>query len=127
MERPEEIKVEEEALEKDITSEQEEVAGNKPEVEEGKTETTEEHPVVPEGTVEAETKPEEGELEQAPKEESEAPVDDNGNKDNKEEDKVDEPETVEEEEENPTEPDKATEPKRNLKLNRKKFLRNKPT
>lgn len=110
MERPEEIKVEEEALEKDIIPEQEEVAGNKPEVEEGKTETTEEHSVVPEGTAETETKPEVEELEQAPKEESEAPVDDNGNKDNKEEDKVDEPETVEEKEENPTEPDKATEP-----------------
>lgn len=110
MERPEEIKVEEEALEKDIIPEQEEVAGNKPEVEEGKTETTEEHSVVPEGTAETETKPEVEELEQAPKEESEAPVDDNGNKDNKEEDKVDGPETVEEKEENPTEPDKATEP-----------------
>lgn len=102
MEKPEEIKVEEETLEKDIVPEQEEVVENEPETEEGKTE---EHL---EG---AETDSEGEELEKEPKEETSNINGHNDNKDDKEENKPEEPETVEEgkEEEKPAEPAKATE------------------
>lgn len=103
MEKPEEIKIEEETLEKDIMPEQEEVAENEPE--------TEEHLKVPEGTVEAETDSEGEELEKEPKEETSNINGDNDNKDDEEENKPEEPETVEEgkKEEKPAETDKATE------------------
>lgn len=103
MEKPEEIKVEEEKLlEQDVVSvpnetPEEEVVKSEPEAEENKAEEIEEHPAVPE------TKPEGEELEQEPKEESSNPVDDNDNKNDETKDKA---ETVEEEK--VTQPDKAT-------------------
>lgn len=105
MEKPEEIKVEEETLEKDIMPEQEEVTENEPEAKEGKTEETEEHF---EG---AETDSEGEELEKEPKEETSNINGDNDNKDDEAESKPEEPEKVEEEkeEEKPAEPDKVTE------------------
>lgn len=108
MEKPEEIKVEEEKLlEQDVESvpnetPEEEVAKSEPETEENKTEAIEEHPAV------SEAKPEGGELEQESKEEGSNPVDDNDNKNDKTKDKTDETGTVEEE--NPTQSDKTTEP-----------------
>ncbi len=108
MEKPEEIKVEEEKLlEQDVASGlnetlEEEVTKSEPETEENKTEAIEEHPAVPE------TKPEGEELEQESKEEGSNPVNDNDNKNDETKDKTDEDGTVEEE--NPTQPDKTTEP-----------------
>lgn len=106
MERPEEIKVEEDKLlEQDAVSvpnetPEEEVVKNEPEAEEDKTEANEEHPAVPE------TKPEGEELEQESKEEGSNPVDDNDNKNDETKDKTDEVGTVEEEK--ATEPEEAT-------------------
>lgn len=110
MEKPEEIKVEEEKLlEQDVesvpneTSEDEGVK-SEPEVEENKTETIEEHPAVPEA------KPEGEELEQESKKEGSNPTDDNDNKDDKTKDKTDETGTVEEKEEKTVKPEEATQP-----------------
>lgn len=114
MEKPEEIKVEEEKLlEQDVVSvpnetPEEEVVKSEPEAKEDKIETVEENPAVPEA------KPEGEELEQESKEEGSNSVDNNDNKDDKTKDKADETGTVEEEKTTPadktTEPDKATEP-----------------
>lgn len=108
MEKPEEIKVEEEKLlEQDVMSvpketPEEEVAKSEPETEENKTEAIEEHPAVPEA------KPEGEELEQETKEEGSNPIDDNDNKNDETKDKTDE--TGIAEEGKTTEPDKGTEP-----------------
>ena len=115
MEKPEEIKVEEEKLlEQDVESvpnetPEEEVTKSEPETEENKTEAIEEHPAVPEA------KPEGEKLEQESKEEGSNPVNDNDNKNDETKDKTDEARTVEEKEETvkpeeATQPDKATEP-----------------
>lgn len=113
MEKPEEIKVEEEKLlEQDVTSvpnetPEEEVVKSEPEAKEDKIEAVEENPAVPEA------KPEGEELEQESKEEGSNPVDDNDNKDDKTKDEANEAETVEEEkatDHNETaEPDKEAE------------------
>lgn len=105
MEKPEEIKVEEEKLlEQDVESvpdetPEEEVVKSEPEAKEDKIEAVKENPAVPEA------KPEGEELEQESKEESSNPVDDN---DNKNDEAKDEAGTVEEEK--ATQPDKATDP-----------------
>lgn len=114
MEKPEEIKVEEEKLlEQDVESvsneaPEEEVTKSEPETEENKTETIEEHPTVPEA------KPEGEELEQESKEEASNPADDNDNKNDETKDKTDETGAVEDEKITPsdktTESDKAAEP-----------------
>lgn len=113
MEKPEEIKVEEEKLlEQDVTSvpnetPEEEVVKSEPEAKEDKIETVEENPAVPEA------KPEGEELEQESKEEGSNPVGDDDNKDDKTKDEADEAGTVEEEKS--TQPDKATEPDKEAK------------
>lgn len=115
MEKPEEIKVEEEKLlEQDVESvpnetPEEEVTKSEPEAKEDKIEAVEENPAVPEA------KPEGEELEQESKEEGSNPVNDNDNKNDETKDKTDEARTVEEKEETvkpeeATQPDKATEP-----------------
>lgn len=114
MEKPEEIKVEEEKLlEQDVESvpnetPEEEVTKSEPETEENKVETVEEHPTVPEA------KPEGEELEQESKEEGSNPADDNDNKNGETKDKTDEAGAVEDEKTTPsdktTESDKAAEP-----------------
>ena len=126
MEKPEEIKVEEEKLlEQDVTSvpnetPEEEVTKSEPETEENKTEAIEEHPAVPEA------KPEGEELEQESKEEGSNPVDDNDNKDDKTKGGTDEAGTVEEkeektaEQEEETQPDKATESEQEEKFEEEK-------
>ena len=97
MEKPEEIKVEEEKLlEQDVVpvpneTPEEEVVKSEPEAEEDKIEAVEENPAVPEA------KPEGEELEQESKEEGSNPTDDNDNKNDKTKDEPDEAETVEEE------------------------------
>lgn len=108
MEKPEEIKVEEEKLlEQDVMSvpdeaPEEEVAKSEPETEENKTEAIEEHPAVPEA------KPEGEELEQESKEEGSSPVDDNDNKNDETKDKTDETGIVGEEK--VTDPNETAEP-----------------
>lgn len=116
MEKPEEIKVEEEKLlEQDVESvpdeaPEEEIVKSEPEAKEDKIETVEENPAVPEA------KPEGEELEQESKEEGSNPTDDNDNKDDKTKDETNEAGTIEEKEEKTaereeeTQPDKATEP-----------------
>jgi hypothetical protein len=107
MEKPEEIKVEEEKLlEQDVMSvpneiPEEEVTKSEPEAEENKTEAIEEHPAVPEA------KPEGEELEQESKEEGSSPVDDNDNKNDETKDKTDETGIVGEEK--ATDPNETTE------------------
>lgn len=113
MEKPEEIKVEEEKLlEQDVVSvpnetPKEEVVKSEPETKEDKIEAVEENPEVPEA------KPEGEELEQESKEEDSNPADDNDNKDDKTKDEAEETGTVKEEKStdlNETaEPDKETE------------------
>lgn len=108
MEKPEEIKVEEEKLlEQDVASvpnetPKEEVTKSEPETEENKTEAIEEHPAVPEA------KPKGEELEQESKEEGSNPIDDNDNKNDETKDKTDDAGTVEEEKS--TDPNETTEP-----------------
>lgn len=108
MEKPEEIKAEEEKLlEQDVESvlnetPEEEVTKSETETEENKTEAIEEHPAVPEA------KPEGEELEQESKEEGSNPIDDNDNKNDETKDKTDEAGTVEEEKS--TDPNETTEP-----------------
>lgn len=119
MEKPEEIKVEEEKLlEKDVVSVPDETPGeevvkNEPEAEENKAEEIEEHPEAPEA------KPKGEELEQESKEESSNPVEDN---DNKNDETKDEAGTVEEEKatqsDKTTEPDKATDPDETVEPNK---------
>lgn len=116
MEKPEEIKVEEEKLlEQNVESvpneaPEEEVVESEPEAKEDKIEAVEENPEV------LEAKPEGEELEQESKEEGSNPVDDNDNKDDKTKDEANEAGTIEEkeektvEQEEETQPDKATEP-----------------
>lgn len=110
MEKPEEIKVEEEKLsEQDVEfvpgeTPEEEVVKSEPEAKEDKIETVEENLAVPEA------KPEGEELEQESKEEGSNPVDDN---DNKNDEAKDEAGTVEEEK--ATQPAKATEPDKEAK------------
>lgn len=104
MEKPEEIKVEEETLEKDIMPEQEEVAENEPEAKEDKVETTEEP------LKETEANPEGKELKQKSEEESDASDGDNDKKNDEtkgESDEVIEPETKEDK---VTETDEVVEP-----------------
>lgn len=113
MEKPEEIKVEEEKLlEQDVESvsnetPEEEVTKSEPETEENKTETIEEHPAVPEA------KPEREELEQESKEEGSNPIDDNDNKNDETKDKTDEAGAVEEEKS--TDSNEMTEPDKEAK------------
>lgn len=126
MEKPEEIKVEEEKLlEQDVESvpvetPEEEVTKSEPETEENKPEAIEEHPAVPEAEPEGEG------LEQESKEEGSNPVDDNDNKDDKTKDGTDEAGTVEEKEEKTAEqeeepqPDKATESEQEEKFEEEK-------
>ena len=126
MEKPEEIKVEEEKLlEQDVDSvpdetPEEEVVKSEPEAEEDKIEAVEENPAVPEA------KPEGEELEQESKKEGSNPVDDNDNKDDKTKDGTDEAGTVEEkeektaEQEEETQPDKATESEQEEKFEEEK-------
>lgn len=110
MEKPEEIKVEEEKLlEQDVESSpnetpEEEVTKSEPEAKEDKIEAIEEHPAVPEA------KPEGEELEQESKEEGSNPTDDNDNKDDKTKDETNEAGTVEEKEEKTVKPEEATQP-----------------
>ena len=121
MEKPEEIKVEEEKLlEQDVESvpgetPEEEVVKSEPEAKEDKIEAVEENPAGPE------TKPEGEELEQESKEEGSNPADDNDNKNDKTKDKTNEAGPVEEKEEKTakqeeeTQPDKETEPDKEAK------------
>lgn len=126
MEKPEEIKVEEEKLlEQNVESvpdetPEEEVVKSEPEAKEDKIEAVEENPAIPEA------KPEGEELEQESKEEGSNPVDDNDNKDDKTKDGTDEAGTVEEkeektaEQEEETQPDNATESEQEEKFEEEK-------
>ena len=113
MEKPEEIKVEEEKLlEQDAVSvpnekPEEEVTKSEPEAKEDKIEAVEENPEVPEA------KPEGEELEQKSEEEGSNPVDDNDNKDDETKDEADEAGTVEEEK--ATDLDETAEPDKEAK------------
>lgn len=110
MEKPEEIKVEEEKLlEQDVESvpnetPEEEVTKSEPEAKEDKIEAVEENPA---GT---EAKPEGEELEQESEEEGSNTAGDNDNKNDKTKDETDEAGTVEEKEEKIAEQDKETQP-----------------
>ena len=116
MEKPEEIKVEEEKLlERDVKSvpdetPEEEVTKCEPEAKEDKIEAVEENPAVPEA------KPEGEELEQESKEEGSNPTDDNDNKDDKTKDETNEAGTVEEKEEKTAEQEKETQPDKATEL-----------
>lgn len=115
MEKPEEIKVEEEKLlEQDVESvpgetPEEEVVKSEPEAKEDKIETVEENPAVPEA------KPEGEELEQKSKEEGSNPVGDDDNKDDKTKDEADEAGTVEEKEEKTAEQEEEAQPDKEAK------------
>lgn len=110
MEKPEEIKVEEEKLlEQDVVSvpnetPEEEVTKSEPETEENKTEAIEEH------SASTEAKPEREELEQESEEEGSNPAGDNDNKNDEAKDETDEAGTVEEKEEKTAEQEEETQP-----------------